>query len=122
MSVTLTTAQMVTMVRDHFGEDSTAATQVTDAQILKFLNKRLTEICVDSEFLPSTFTTSTVINQQLYNVPPEYVSIQGIQIYRTTGNMQQQWLDHVEITDLDATFSTGQPVRWANWGANLSGD
>jgi len=122
MSVSLTTAQMVTMVRDHVGEDSTTATQVTDAQILKFLNKRLTTICVDSEFLPSTFTTSTVASQQLYNVPPEYVSVQAIQIYRTTGDQQQEWLTKCDIDDLDPTFSEGTPFRWANWGANLSGD
>lgn len=117
-----TTAELVTLVRDQMGEDSTTATQITDAQILKFLNKKMAEICADSEMLPSTFTTSTVESRQLYNVPTEYISIQGIQIYRTTGTNQKEWLEKCDIDELDPTFSTGNPRRWANWGANLSGD
>lgn len=118
-----TTAELVTLVRDQIGEDSTTATQVTDAQILKFLNKKMAELCADAELLPSTFTTSTVASQQLYNVPPEYISIQGIQIYRTAaGDNQQEWLEKCDIDDLDPRFPTGNPARWANWGANLSGD
>lgn len=118
----MTTAEMVTLTRDQVGEDSTTATQVSDPQILKFLNKKMAELCADSEMLPSTFTTSTVASQQLYNVPAEYISIQGIQIYRTTGDQQQEWLTKVDIDDLDPTFATGSPMKWANWGANLSGD
>ena len=118
----MTTAEMVTAVRDHFGEDSTTATQVSDAQILRFLNQKQKELCADTDVLVTTFTTSTVASQQLYNVPPEYTSIRAIQIYRTTGDKQQQWLARVEIGDLDASFSEGMPDSWANWGANLSGD
>lgn len=118
----MTTAELVTLTRDQVGEDSTTATQVTDAQILKFLNKKMAELCADAELLPSTFTTSTVASQQLYNVPPEYISIEAIQIYRTSGNNQKEWLTRVDIDDLDPAFTTGIPFQWANWGANLSGD
>jgi hypothetical protein len=118
----MTTAEMVTLTRDQIGEDSTTATQITDAQILKFLNKKMAELCADAELLPSTFTTSTVAGQQLYNVPPEYISIQAIQIYRTTGDSQKEWLTRVDIDDLDPALATGTPFQWANWGANLSGD
>lgn len=118
----MTTAEMVTLVRDQVGEDSTTATQVTDAQILKFLNKKMVELCDDAELVPSTFTTSTVASQQLYNVPTEYVSIKGIQIYRTSGDNQKEWLTRCEIDDLDPAMGTGSPLQWANWGANLSGD
>ena len=118
----MTTAEMVTLVRDKFGEDSTSATQITDAQILKFLNEKQTELCSLSDISATTFTTSTVASQQVYNVPPEYTRIKGIQIYRTSGNLQKQWLKRVEVTDLDPSFQEGSPYQWATWGANLSGD
>lgn len=113
---------MITLVRDKFGEDSTTATQVTDAQILKFLNERQKEIAADTDVLVSAWTASTVQNQQHYTVPPEYTSVEAIAIYKTAGNLQKQWLSKVSVTDLDPTLATGQPLRFAPWGANSGGD
>lgn len=111
---------MVTSVRDHFGEDSLTATQVSPAQVLSFLNQAMVEICADSNILVSAWTTSTVAAQQLYTVPPEYTSVEEIQLYQTNGT--QIWLTKTELSSLDPRLSTGTPERFAVWGANSAGD
>lgn len=118
----MTTAEMVTLARTLMGEDSTTATQVTDEQILALLNKRMAELCADTNVLASAWTASTVQNQQQYSVPNEYTSVEAVAIYETTGNNQKQWLDKVTVTELDDTRSTGVPQRFAVWGLNVSGD
>lgn len=104
------------------GEDSTTATQVTDAQILAMLNKRMAELCADTNVLASAWTASTVQNQQQYSVPSEYTSVEAVAIYETSGNNQKQWLAKVSITDLDGARGTGFPCQFAVWGLNVSGD
>jgi hypothetical protein len=104
------------------GEDSTTATQVTDAQILAFLNERQAELCSDTNALVSCWTASTVQNQQQYSVPPEYSSVEAIQIYRTTGDSAKWFLKKVGIVDIDPAKATGSPIKFAIWGLNVSGD
>ena len=118
----MTTAEMVTLTRTLMGEDSTTATQVTDAQILACLNKRMAELCADTNVLASAWTASTVQNQQQYSVPSEYTSVEAVAIYETTGNNQKEWLSKVSMTDLDSTRSSGTPAKFAVWGLNVSGD
>lgn len=119
----MTTAEMITLCRTLMGEDSTTATQVTDAQILAFLNKRMAELCADTNVLVSGWTASTVQNQQQYSVPNEYTSVEAIAIYRTTADNSKLWLPKVDITDIDPARSTGSaPRKYAVWGLNVSGD
>lgn len=114
---------MVTFCRTSMGEDSTTATQVTDPQILAFLNKRMAELCADTNVLVSGWTASTVQNQQWYSVPSEYTSVEAIRIYRTTGDSAKTWLRKVPITAQDARLATGScPDSFAVWGLNVSGD
>lgn len=118
----MTTAELVTLCRTLMGEDSTTATQVTDAQILAMLNKRMAELCADTNVLASAWTASTVQNQQQYSVPSEYTSVEAIAIYETTGSQQKQWLTKVELRRIDQNRPTGTPQRFSVWGLNVSGD
>ena len=111
---------MITLVRSRFGEDSTTATQVSDAQILALLNQKQVEICADSNILVSAWTTSTVSGQRLYTVPPEYTTVEEIAFYDTTHG--KLWLDKVPVNALDPSLTAGAPQRFAVWGANSSGD
>src|SRR4029079_3451611 len=113
---------MITLVRTRMGEDSTAATQVTDAQILAFLNERMVELCADTNVLVSAWTASTVLNQQQNSVPSEYTSVEAIQIYRSVSDNKKQWLRKVPVVDTDAGKSAGSPDKFAIWGLNVSGN
>ncbi len=118
----MTTAEMITFTRTSMGEDSTTATQVSDAQILAFLNQRMAEICADANVLVSGWTASTVASQQIYSVPPEYTSVEAIRIFQTTTPTQQQWLRKLALVETDPRAPTGIPRNFAVWGLNVSGD
>jgi hypothetical protein len=118
----MTTAEMITLCRTRMGEDSTTSTAVSDAQILSLLNERMAELCADTNVLVSGWYASTVSGQQQYSVPPEYTSVEAIQIYRTTGDNKKQWLAKVPIIDTNPARGTGSPDRFALWGLNVSGD
>jgi len=117
----MTTAEMVTYVRQEWGQTAANTGGATDADIVAFLNMRQVEICADSDISVSAWTASTVAGQQQYSVPPEYTSVEAIQLYQTTGGMGQYWLDKVDIMDIDPRLATGNPVRFARWGLNVSG-
>lgn len=116
----MTTAEMITAVRDLMGEDSVTATQVSTAQILSFLNARSLELCADSNALVSAWTTSTVNGQSDYSVPVEYVTIEKLILRSATKGYFV--LNKVEIEDLDPVRGPGTPQQFAVWGANVSGD
>lgn len=117
-----TTAELITSVRDQWGEDGTTDTAASTAQILSFLNRAMRELCADSNILVSGWTASTVGSQQQYSVPPEYTSVEAIRIYQTVTPNQQQWLRKVPLIATDARAATGIPRTFSVWGLNVSGD
>jgi len=117
-----TTAELVTKVRTAFGEDSTTATQVSDTQIVGFLNDRQMELCADTNILVSAWTGSCVSGQREYSIPAEYLTTEAIQLYRTTTDNAKWWLSRCQMTDLDPARGSGSPRRFATWGLNVSGD
>lgn len=116
----MTTAELITLVRTEVGEDT--AGQISDAQILAFLNKRQKELASDCNVLVSAWTASTVASQQQYSVPSEYTSVEAIRIYRTTGDNAKEWLMKVWLEELDPNKGTGTPLKFARWGLNVSGN
>jgi len=117
-----TTAELVTKVRTSFGEDSTTATQVTDTQIVGFLNDRQMELCADTNILVSAWTGTCVSGQREYSIPTEYLTTEAIQLYRTTTDQAKWWLARCQLTDLDPARGAGSPRKFATWGLNVSGD
>lgn len=117
----MTTAQLVTYVRQEWGQTAADSGGVLDADIVAYLNMRQTELCADSDILVSGWTASTLAGQQQYSVPPEYTSVEAIQLYQTTGGMGQYWLEKIDLVDVDPTLTAGNPVAFAKWGLNVSG-
>jgi len=116
----MTTAEMMTAVRDLMGEDSITATQASPTQILNFLNARMAELCTDTDANVSAWYTTTVSGQSDYSVPPEYTGVEKILFCDDTYG--KQWLTKAEVEDLDPALSGGPPNQFAVWGANVSGD
>ena len=112
---------MLGVVRSMWGQTAANAGGVSDLEIVLFLNMCQTEICADSDISASAWTASTVAGQQQYSVPPEYSSVEAIQLYQATGPMAQYWLRKVDITDMDPRLAPGMPLRFALWGLNVSG-
>lgn len=116
----MTTAEMMTAVRDLMGEDSVTATQVSPTQVLSFLNARMAELCADTDANVSAWYTDTVSGQSDYSVPPEYTGVEKIVF--CDEQQGKWWLTKCEVEDLDPTLVPGPPHQFAVWGANVSGD
>lgn len=118
----MTTAELITQVRTRFGEDSTSATQVTDAQILSFLNASQREMAAESNILLTCATSSTVAGQEEYPLPSDYHKVQAVFLYRTTGDLSKQNLYPIGILDRDPAKAQGTPRNYYIWGLNVSGN
>src|SRR5436190_17459018 len=112
----MTTAQLVSLVRGQWGQTASNGGGILDTEIVDFLNMKQFELCSDSDVLVSGWTASTVAGQQQYSVPPEYSSVEAIQLYQTTGGLGKYWLVKKDLTDIDASRSTGNPLTFAVWG------
>lgn len=117
----MTTAELITQTRTRFGEDSTTATQVTDAQILSFLNVAQREMAAQSDILLTCATTSTVAGQGEYSVPGDYNKVQAVFLYRTTGDLAKLNLYPIGVLDKDPAKAQGTPRFYYVWGLNVSG-
>src|SRR6267142_625179 len=114
------TAGCVTYVRQEWGQTSANAGGVTDLEIVAFLNMKQTELCSDSDVLVSGWTASTVAGQQQYTVPPEYVSVEFINLYQTTGGLGKYQLAKWDMASIPADKAPGNPTIFARWGLNVS--
>lgn len=117
----LTTSQLVSLVRGQWGQTASNGGGILDQDIVDYLNACQFEICADTDISVSGWTASTVAGQQQYSVPPEYSSVEAINLYQTTGGLARQWLAKVDITDIDPGRGTGNPFKFALWGLNVSG-
>lgn len=118
----MTTAELITQTRTRFGEDSTTATQVTDAQILSFLNVAQRELCAETNLLLSCWTSSTVAGQEDYSVPSDYHKAEAVFLYKATGANTKTRLRPIGILDRDPSLAQGEPMYYYIWGVNVSGN
>src|SRR5687768_4901584 len=112
-----TTVQLITAVRDEFGEDTAATSAVTDVQILSFLNQSQRELCVLGNILLTCATTATVAAQEQYPIPSDYAKICAVFIHRTDGLKRNLKPGSVHERNPAETQSNDQ--RWYYiWGIN----
>lgn len=83
-------SDIITRVQRQFGDES--AVQVTDADVLRWINDGQRETVNSNEtLLEKTATTSTVANQQAYNLPTDLLIFQGL-FYKDSGMNSYQKL------------------------------
>lgn len=116
----MTTAECLSYVRSLWGQTAANGGGVTDLEIVDYLNAKQTELCSDSDVLVSGWTASTVAGQQQYTVPPEYTSVEFINLYQTTGGLGKYQLTKRDMIDIPADKAPGNPTIFARWGLNVS--
>lgn len=115
-----TTAQLVTAVRDEFGEDTPSTSVVTDTQIVQFLNQAQREMCLEGNLLMTCAVTSTVQSQEVYPLPDDYLKIAMVVIHRDGGvkrNLKPYTLQDRMAEETESTNQFGYFI----WGINVSG-
>lgn len=117
---TRTAQQIIDRLKRQFGDESGA--QVTDPDIIAWINAGQQEINLRNRIIKGTATLPTVIGTRVYTFPA--VSIMEIMTLFYNGKP----IDPVAyqeaqtyIVKNDPTFTlTGTPVFWYEWGPNLN--
>lgn len=107
----------MTAVRDEIGEDASASSLVSDAQIVRLLNIGQRKICLEGNFLPTCHTASTVASQEVYSVPTDFLKVTAVFLNGTT----KRKLKPIAVTERDPKGGPGTPKYYYLWGRNVSG-
>jgi hypothetical protein len=115
-----TTAELITAIRDQFGEDTEATSAVTNNQILGFANQAQREICWNGNILLTCASTKCTAGQEEYPVPGDYLKICSVSIYRADGLKVN--LKPISVQERDAA-NPQSDRQWAYyvWGVNANG-
>lgn len=103
------------------GEDSSTASLVSNAQIVRLLNEGQRKLCWEAPILMTCATASTVASQEQYSLPSDYLKMDTVFIYQTTGNNQKLRLTPITARQRDPVKNTGGSYYYYIWGINVSG-
>ena len=113
-------SDVVTDIRRTFGDE--AAVQVTDADIIRWVNSAQREILISNKILRSVGTTDVTAGQSEYTlVPLKIVSIQSIHYlgrkleYRSFNEAEE----YVQRQD-PLKLVTNSPIMWFEWGGTVN--
>ncbi len=88
--------------------------------MIRWLNIAQRNLCAEGDLMMSSWTTSTVANQEEYSVPTDFLHVSAIFIYNTTSGAKRK-LKPMDIQQRDAGQRTGTPLYYTVWGRNVSG-
>jgi hypothetical protein len=103
-------------VKRQFGDEFGA--QITDADILRWVNDAMRDIALRNNLLQVKAVTATVANQQDYTLPADMLTLHSVRY--GTDKLQSLTLSEAD-TFMDTTSSNaGTPVYYSQWGSTIS--
>lgn len=117
---TKTVQDVFTDVKRTFGDE--ASIQITDADIIRWINAAQREILVQNRILRTTGTTDVVANQSEYLLQGlDIVAIQSIHFNgRRLEPKSFQEAEEYIVTGDPTTTQTGDPALWYEWGGVIN--
>lgn len=88
--------------------------------IVRWLNEAQRKLCWEGGILVSSWTASTVANQEGYSVPSDWIKVRSVFIYNTT-TANYRKLTPIRMEQRDPRQQTGNPLYYYSWGLNVSG-
>lgn len=118
-------SEIYTRVKRQFGDES--GVQLTDQDIIRYINEGQRQIVMQNEgLLEKIATSSAVINQQNYTLPADililrsisYKSPDDVSFYKLKGLSYQQFNEYVDGWD-GAAYGTATPLIFTQFAGNL---
>lgn len=102
-------------VKRTFGDE--AGAQITDADIMRWVNDAQREIAFNNDLLQTTATTATVVGKDQYTLPPDVLTMRSVRY----GGRTLSYLSPEEAAKLIGTDSTatGTPTHYSVWARNI---
>lgn len=119
-------SEIQTRVKRQFGDES--GVQLTDADIIRYINEGQRQIVMQNEgLLEKTAMSNSVANQQEYSLPVDililravkYKSPDDLSYYKLKGMSYQQFDEQVDGWDGTA-YGTATPMMFTQFAANIS--
>lgn len=112
----LTVSEIAIRVKRQFGDEYGA--QITDDDILRWVNDAMRDIALKNNLLPVKSSTALVAGQQDYTLPTDLVTLDTIR-YGTTKLQPLSQQEADEFMDTTTT-NTGTPLYYSRWGSTIS--
>lgn len=115
-----TVADILAHVKRQFGDES--GVQITDDDIIRWINSGQEEILIRSEPLKATTTADLVAGQSDYTLPTgiqrlQSVLVNGIPVEQRSVQEIDEYVLHSDPNRNDAS---GQPAVWTEWGGTIT--
>lgn len=109
-------SDIVTRVQRQFGDE--AAVQVTDADVIRWINDAQKEIAVQNDLMQATGTAPSVINQNEYDFPADMLGLNKLfyNNYKLRFLAREEYDAYVNPQDPNEV-NTGDPLVYTRWGA-----
>ena len=119
VTATKTVAKVLDHVKRQFGDES--GVQITDQDIIRWVNAGQDEIFRRSEPLKASTNTNLVAGQTEYTLPGDILRIQtiyvnGIPLEQRSNQELEEYVRAADPTNL----TSGQPAVWSEWGGTIS--
>lgn len=111
----LTVADIAIRVKRQFGDEYGA--QVTDADILRWVNDAMRDIALRNNLLEVKAVTATVADQQDYTLPSDLLTLHSVRY--GTDKLASMTLQEADAF-LDKSSTTGIPMHYSVWGRTIS--
>lgn len=111
----LTVADIAIRVKRQFGDEYGA--QITDADILRWVNDAMRDIALRNNLLEVKAVTATVADQQDYTLPSDLLTLHSVRY--GTDKLASMTLQEADAF-LDKSSATGIPMHYSVWGRTIS--
>lgn len=108
-------SEIITRVKRQFGDE--VGSQVTDADIIRWINDAQRDIAVNNQLFQTRATAGVAANQSTYTLPPDILTIHSVRF--GTRKLQGISMQEAEI-EIPDTGETGEPQKFWIWGGNVS--
>lgn len=111
-------SEVVTRVLHQFGDE--ASVQVTEEDIIRYINDGLREIWVQNDIGQTTATMNSIINEDEYNQPDETMALRSV-FYdnQKLKFISKKLFDDYIITSDPNQTQVGTPMMWTRWASQL---
>lgn len=108
--------EIATRVKRQFGDEFGA--QITDEDILRWINDAMRDICLNNNLLEKKSTTAVVANQQDYSIPNDLLTLHTVR-YGTL-KLSAFSLQEADEFISQESANTGDPLYYSLWANTLS--
>ena len=111
-------SEVVTRVLHQFGDE--ASVQVTEADIIRYVNDGLREIWVQNDIGQTTATINSIIDEDEYSGPDDVMALRTV--FYDSQKLQflskKVFDDYIIASDPTQT-QTGTPTMWTRWASQI---